>query len=167
MWLINSNLKLFRVSKSPIWAFSFIPPSFPAHVVTYDDANGIIFTYTNLFHLWAPCLAAVRRSETTDSCNVLWLANNMEGLWAEALQIVALTLIICAASVIACSLTSLLIGVSGWNRILHWVMTFLLDQFTLKIRKKLVLLLNYGVHKLPNKPPPMDPDFAKKSSLDS
>ena len=98
---------------------------------------------------------------------MLWLTNNTEGLWAKAFQMVALTLIICATSVMAHSSTGFSIGVSELNRILCQVMTFPLDQLTLKMRKKLVLLLNYGEHKLSNKPPSTDLNFAKKSSSNS
>lgn len=45
-------------------------------------------------------------------------------------------------------------------------MTFFLDQLTLKIKKKLVLSLNYRKYKVPNKPLPIDSNSAKKSSLD-
>ena len=45
-------------------------------------------------------------------------------------------------------------------------MMFLLNQLTLEMRKKLVLLLNYREHKLPNKPSLMDPTSVKESSLD-
>lgn len=65
-----------------------------------------------------------------DDYNVLWLANNIEKLCAETLQTVALTLIICAASIMARSSTGFSIGVSKLNKILHQVMIFSLDQLT-------------------------------------
>ena len=134
--------------------------------MTYNDADGITFTHTNLIHFWAPCLAVVRQNKTTNDCTVLWLANNTEKLWAKAIQTVALTLIICTASVMAYFSTGFSIGVSELNKVLRQVMTFLLDQLTLEIRKKLVLSFNYGEHKLLDEPPLTDPDSAKKSSLD-
>lgn len=45
-------------------------------------------------------------------------------------------------------------------------MTLFLDHLTLEMRKKLMLSLNYGKHKLLNEPPPTNPDSAKESSLD-
>ena len=46
-------------------------------------------------------------------------------------------------------------------------MTFPLDQLTLKMRKKLVLSLNYREHKRPDKPPSTDPNSAKERNSDS
>lgn len=64
-------------------------------------------------------------------------------------------------------LTGLSISVSEINRILHQLMTFFLDQLTLKMRKKLLFLLNYREHKLPNEFLPTDPNSAKKKSSGS
>lgn len=95
------------------------------------------------------------------------LTNIIEKLWVEALQMVALTLIIYIDSIIVCSLTGFSISVSELNKILCQVITFPLNQLTLEKRKKLVLLFNDGKHKLPDKPPLKNPNFTKKSSSDS
>lgn len=92
---------------------------------------------------------------------------DIETLWAEALQLVVTTLIIHVVSIIACSLTSLFIGISGMYKILCNILMFSLDQLTFKLKMKLMFPVGYGEYKPSNKRPSMDHSFFEKSISNS
>lgn len=106
----------------------------------------------------------MRRSEETDEHNVLWIENNTNGLWANALYSAALSLIILTAGVIVRLFDGSSMGSSEMNRILRKVLTFPQSQLTDEFKKRLGMPLGFVDHSLPNKPPPIDPDSAKDNS---
>ena len=87
----------------------------------FNEADGIIFTRTNLIHFWAPCLAAVAREKMADEQNILWIANDADGVWADALLTAALTLIVRTAGAMVRSFTGFPINVSEMNRTLFFL----------------------------------------------
>lgn len=70
-----------------------------------------------------------------DKQNILWIANDIEGLWADALYLAILTLIIIIVGIITHSIDRFIVGVSEINKILSRILTFSQLQITNKFKK--------------------------------
>lgn len=102
-----------------------------------------------------------------DEQNILWIANDADGVWADAFLTAALTLIVRTAGAMVRSFASFPINVSEMNRTLCKVLTFPPELLTNDFKRQLEIAPAFGERKLPDKPPPTDPHSAEDESLDS
>lgn len=102
-----------------------------------------------------------------DEQNILWIANNADEMWADALLIAVPILIIRTTGAMVRSFASFPINVSEINRTLCKVLTFLLELLINDFMRQLEIAPAFGKRKLLDKPPPTNSHSAEDESLDS